>query len=469
MANVLTSIGNSLRNFIIGGFRYTGYKVWTVGTEEVYAPIESDTAISKGFNANTAVYSIVKKYAKKASSIERYLENKQSEEPFKDAHPLVALLNRPNENESQTAFFKKVFAFYKVCGESFIWLNRGDVLQEVNNVGELVERSPEQYKKQPVLEMHVIPANHMVVIPDKNDPFIVLGYQLRNNPSVKFRTEDIVHWKDLNLDWDEFSRPQMRGMTPLRPGYKTLTADNSFIDSMVRMAQNDGAKGAIVNKTVGKLSPKQETQVREVIDGKINNKEIKNAIAALEGDWAYLDFGLTSVDMQTLEAREFIYKELCFLLDVPYGFFDSHTPYAEKQLAARDWITNSIKPDCEELDEELERKLFPAFGLTFATAEICSNFDDLPELQEDKAKLMEWLNKAPLTGNQRLEALKYEPSDDPAMEEITSSETMTPIAGDPELEKALADIEALRTAQNPQNANGAANRTNGNGKVPSYS
>lgn len=467
MANsFLTQIGQQISRLFGGGRVPDGMRtnVWGVGSQEVYAPVEQETAISKGFNANTAVYSITKKYAKKAASIERYVEQKETEEPFDDTHPLMILLKRPNPNESQSAFFKKVFAFFKICGESFIWLNRGDVTQMVNDIGELVDRTDKEYTSQPVLEMHVIPANHIVIVPDPNDPFTILYYQLRNRPDVKFRKEDIIHWKDINLEWDEFSRPQLRGMTPLRPGSKTLTADNSFIDSMVRMAQNDGAKGAIFQKIPGKMSPKQQSQVDNVIDNKINNKEIKNQIAALEGEWGFLNFGLTAVDMETLEAREFIYKELCFLLDVPYGFFDSHTPYAEKQLAARDWITNSIKPDCKELDEELQRMLFPAFKLTSAQAKICSDFDDLPELQEDKAKLMEWLNKAPLTGNQRLEALEYQPSDDPDMEVITTSETMTPIGDDPELEQALADIDALTAKQ--QNVKPGANRANGVSKVP---
>lgn len=434
MANFLTQIRSAVTSLTryIGGFRTVKTQIWGVSSQEVYAPIEQDTAITKGFDANTAVYSIVKKYAKKAASIEKYLENKADETEMEN-HPLMKLLERPNPMQSQYAFFKLVYAFYKVCGEAFIWLNRGDVTQEVDQFGNLVDRSPESYMKQPILEMFVIPSNEIVIIPDKDDPFAIAGYQLRNRPEVKFNGADIIHWMDLNLDWDEFSRPQMRGMTPLKPGFKTLTADNSFIDSMVRMAQNDGAKGAIVNKTIGaKMTAEQQSQVKSVIDTKINNKEIKNAIAALEGEWTYLDFGLTAVDMDTLNAREFIYKEMCFLLDVPYGFFDSHTPYAEKQLAARDWVSNSIKPDCKELDQELQRALFPAFNLKDSQAKICSDFDGLPEMQEDKANQVEWLLKSPLTPNEIREALEYEPITDPVMDEVFMPTGSSSIMAEPE-------------------------------------
>lgn len=443
-----------------GNFSRTS--VWGVGSQEIYSPIEQETAITKGFNSNTAVYSIVKKDAKKFGSIERYLENKADETPI-ESHPLLDLLNRPNPHQSQDAFFSLVRAFYKVCGESFIWLNRGDVAMFVNDVGELTSRTDQQYLSQPVLEMYVIPSNQVVLLPDPSDPFNILGYQLRNRPDIKFRKEDIIHWKDLNLEWDEFSKPHTRGMPPLKPGFKTLAADNAAIDSMVRMFQNDGAKGAIVNKTVGKMSPTQQTQVRNVIDDKINNKEIKNAVAALEGDWTYLDFGLTSVDMETLKGREFIYKEFCFLFGVPYELFDSQVTYANKAEAQKGWIINEIKPDSIQLDGELNRCLLQAFGETSKTVEICSNFDDLPELQVDKATLMAWLNKAPLTGNQRLEALEYEKSNDPAMEIITSSDIMNPIEVPPDPNQLLMDVQNMSNA-----ANTGTNRANDNGKVSSY-
>lgn len=462
---IFTSIGNlAARVFGRPGFS-PSTRVWGIGTTEVYSPIEQETAISRGFNANTAVYSIVKKYAKKAASIDRYLEDKSTEDPYPNSHPLMMLLKRPNPNQSDHAFFKLVFGNYKLFGEAFIWLNRGDELLAVNGVGELYERTPQEYSRQPVLEMFVIPANHIVVIPDPDDPFNTVGYRLRNRPDVYFRKEDMIHWMDINLDWDEFSRPQLRGMTPLKPGYKTLAADNAATDSMVRMFQNDGAKGALANKTIAPMTPKQETQLNQVMGEKINNKEVKNAIAAFQGDWTYLNFGLTSVDMETLNGREFIYKEFCFLFDVPYGFFDSHTPYAEKQLAARDWISGSIKPDCQELDGELQRVLFIAFGLTDATARICSDFDDLPEMQEDKAKQAEWLMKVwPITPNEVREALDYEPSPDPKMDEAWVPSGFMPV------EEALAPDPAEAAYNQLLNGtNGAANNGNGTRKVSQVS
>jgi phage portal protein BeeE len=248
-------------------------------------------------------------------------------------------------------------------------------------------------------------------------------------------------------------------MSPLKPGSKTLAADNAFLESMLRMAQNDGARAIAFNKSLAQETPMQQAQREAVFADKINNKDRKGQVQALQGDWGLLQLGLTAVDMDTLNAREFIYKELCFLLDVPYGFFDSHTPYAEKQLAARDWISNSIKPDIKELDGELQRQLFPAFGLSDKQAKLCSDFDGLPELQEDKAKQVEWLLKSPLTPNEIRDALEYEPIKDPVMDEVFmpsgSSSIMAPQDMTPQLDPSLLQ-------QNGQQQNGVYANQRGN-------
>lgn len=453
MANIFQRIGASLRYLVSGGLQQT--RVWGVGASEVYATYEQQNAVSKGFNANTAVYSIVKKYAKKAGSVERYLENTEDESRVEN-NKLLTLLNRPNPYQSQDAFLTLVFAFYKVTGEAFIWLNRGDAGIEVNESGELVEVESLAYSRKPVLEMYVIPSNMMVVLPG-DDAFSIRGYHLVNSPQIKFRTEDIIHWKDINLQWDEHGKPHLRGMTPLKPGYKTLTADNSAIDSMVRMFQNDGAKGALYDKTMAKMTPEQKTALKNVVDDKINNKEIKNQIAALQGEWGYLDFGLTAVDMETLKGREFIYKELCFLLGVPYELFDSQVTYANKSEAQKGWVINEIMPDCRQLDGEFNRVLLPAFGLGKGV-KICSNFDDLAEMQEDKNKQIEFLNKLPLSANQRLKEMGYEESTEEGMNEITTAQQMHPVAiEDPALEEAEGDIDAMAQAQRAQSNGTYAN------------
>lgn len=429
------------------------------GTTEVYPNIDSTTAITKGFEGNAAVYSIIKKDAKKFGSIPRYVEKPESEGKAVEiiSGDLQKLLDRPNENQSQDAFFALARAFYKTCGEAFIWLNRGDTSEMVEN--ELTKISDEQQAKKPVLEMYVLPSNKVNVVPDPDNLFGVYGYILESNVRVPIRKVDIIHWKDLNLSFDAIGRDHLRGMSAMLPGRKTLEQNNSATNASVRMYQNDGAKGALVNKTMAKMTPTQETQLREVIDNKINNNDVKGAVAALQGDYNYFDISKDSVDMELLKGKEMSMKELCFLFGLPYALFDSEVTFDNQQMAQKGWVINEIMPDCKQLDGEFNRVLLPAFNMV-NKGTICSDFDDLPELQEDKGKQAEWLMKIPyITPNQILEALGYPKRTEPEFDQPWVPQDRAPadefLAGD-----------MGQQLLNQVYANGGGNTGNGVSKVP---
>lgn len=438
--------------------RTASVSIFTTGTQQVYPNITETTAITEGFNSNTAVYSIIKKDAKKFGSVEREVEwvdeNKQDEV----TGPLVDLIRQPNPEQGQDAFFALVRAFYKTTGNAFIWLNRGDTF----NIETGEELDDTDHAKKPVLEMYVLPSNQMIIVPDPDNLYGAYGYILESNSRIPFRKTDIIHWKDLNLNFDVVTRTHLRGMSPLQPGAKSLTTDNSSTDAMVRMNQNGGARAAMANKSMAPMTPKQESDLRAVIDGKINNTDVKGAVAALQGEWSVLNLGLSAVDMDLLKGKEYSMKELCFLFGIPYPLFDSQVTWDNQQMAQKGWVINEIMPDCKQLDGEMNRKLPKAFGLE-KVVKIRSDFDDMPELQIDKAKQVEWLNKAPLSINEMREALDYDAIDG------DEGETIVIPSGLQTLDDLIASDGGNEIITSLYNANGGTNKLNGNGKVPKNS
>lgn len=469
MANIFQQIGR-----YIGGF-LTERSSLIFGTSrlETYADIKAETVIEKGFNSNTAVYSIVMTDADKFGSIPRYVydssvmeEKSMRKKKEKKAEPgilagdLTDLINRPNEYESQDAFFAKVRAFYKITGEAFIWLNRGDLLT-VDSNGELTQATDEQQLLMPVLEMYVLPPSKIIVRQDPENIFGVSDFILEvNGKRQRLGKSNVIQWKMTNLNFDEITGAHLRGWSPLVSGYKTLQQNNDATNAAVRMYQNGGAKGILTNATYNKLTPEQQSQIKDVIDAKINNTDVKNSVATLQGEWAYHDLGISSVDMQLLGGKELSWKELCFLLKVPYEFFDSHSPYAEKQLAQLGWITNAIMPATKQLDGELNRILPKAFGLD-KKAFIACDYWDLPEMQQVRLSKAESLSKIwAITPNQILEELGYEKSTDPQMDEQWVPSNLTPLSsvGDAQLMDSI-------TQQLSSYANTGGNTSGGMAKI----
>lgn len=481
LASIWTGITNMFRvGAALGRPLSSGTNVFTVSTPEVYAPISSRNAIECGFNENTAVYSIVMKDADKIASIPRYvydaakheakakkfkrlgfkLEHKASQSEYYDKAPaLTALLDRPNKNEGRLEFFTKERAYYKVCGESMIWLNRGDLEDYRNSDGTFDDMAIDRL---PVLEMQILPPNLMTIIPDPRDLWGVLGYVLEVGERIVVRAGDVIHCKMTNLSFDAATRSHLRGMSPLTPGAKTLGENNAMALASMRQAQNDGAKFVLFNETFNNLSPVQQSELKRVIDKKINNNDVAGAVATLQGKWGGIDLGKSSHDMELLEAKRMSWQELCFLLKVPYEFFDAETTYANKQQAQVGWITNDILPAAKKLDGELNRVLLKAFNLE-GKAIICTDASDLPEMitaMVDAAVKMQelWC----ISPNDVREFLGYESYEDERFDQPWVPIGRTPLDDvmDPEAQAIIDNMGKLNDDEPGSNTGGS------NGKIP---
>jgi HK97 family phage portal protein len=395
------------------------FRMFSVGTQEVYTHIDTEKAITEGYNANTAVYSILQKDAQKFASISQYIQKDDESGEEVEGTKLGRLLERPNEYQGSDAFRETVRLYRKLTGEAFIWLNRGILADGLEGTARL---------SKPVLEMMVLPSNHVILVPDPNNLYGVLGYLLDvGGQPLPIAKEDIIHWKGSSLLFDPSTRDYLRGQSPLSAGYKTLQQNNSATDASVRMYQNDGAKGVLTNKTLDRMDAKQRQAVDAVIGRKINNNDIKGAVATLQGEWAYIDLGKSNTDLQLLEGKNLSMQELCFLFDVPYEFFDSRTTFANKEQAQKGWMYNSIIPSCRQYDDELNRVLLPAFGIK--GVKIASDFDDLPELREDVSQLVSSLAQAWwITGNEKREWMGFDPEANELMNEVMVPAGVVPIS-----------------------------------------
>ncbi len=472
-----TQIGklSAVRNPFRGLFRF--------GSTEVYPDINLKTSIEKGFNYNTAVYSIVMKDARKFAFIPRFTYDASKYEekskqaapmavnkilweakaytPYEDKKPtpfapsLSDLLARPNEYLSQDLFFEAVRCYYKVCGEAMIWLNRGDIEKFRNEDGTLRD---DEIDKQPVLEMYVLPPDMMTLVPDPTNLWGILAWKLEVGERIHIRKGDVIHWKTTNLNFNADTREHLRGFPPLVPGKKSLEMNNSMTNAMVRASQNDGAKYVLYNEDMRAMNPEQQTKLKQVIDSKINNNDVKGAVATLQGKWGGIDLGKSPHDMELLETKKFSWQELCFLLDVPFEFFDPHVPFAEKQLAMVGWITNALEPATKQLDGEMNRVLLKAFGLE-GKAFIGCDLSGLPEMKKLAAETAKVLKESgSVTPNEIRDTLGYERIENPLMDEVWMTTGSSPLSQMTDTSQGDEDLlDQLESSYGKVGANGNGN------------
>lgn len=437
-------------------------RVFSLTTPEVYSSIDQRNAIDDGFNRNTPIYAITMKDARKVGSIPRYVFDAQKTEEKAvmwwrwkggkvehkaltkaQENPLTRLLNRPNPYESQDAFFTKERAYYKICGESMVWLNRGDLERYRNPDGSFDDMTIDRL---PVLEMYVLPPHLVTVVPDTENIWGVLGYILEIGERLVLRAGDVIHCKDVNLSFDASSRTHLRGMTPLQPGSITAEEARSLALGALRKTQNDGAKAILANKTMNNMTPQQQSDVRGVLAKNINTHDVSGTVAALQGDWALLNLAIDNRAAQMVELKKLSWQEVSMLLDVPYEFFNSETTFANKEQAMVGWVTNSLIPACRSHDGEYNRVLLKAFNLE-GVAFIGSDYSELPEVMKvmvESAKVMQEIWS--ISPNDVRRFLGYEPYNDPRFDEPWVTGGRNPLSGymDPAAEAMALEIEQQR-------------------------
>lgn len=387
---------------------------------------ENGKYVNEGYLGNADVYSIVTFLSRKAASIPWYvyklnntekgrtslqkykqlsrgiafqgafekalIERKNAySENIVENSALAKILERPNEYQAQDQFLENLFGYRFISGEGNIYGNDG------NLGGQFAE-------------LNVLPTQFLDIYPDKNDLYGLVGYRLMVDKGIDIPKTNVLQWKTWNPDFNATTRSHMRGVSPLRAAYKTLRMSNAAADASAMMAANGGAKGAITPKPLGTVVPsftiEQANIIKRAVNEDINTVDNKGKVAVLQTPWDYLNFGLSSVDMELVKTMQMSLHQWCRVFGLPAVLFDVDTSsYNNYQNAMRDLITNTIMPMCCSLRDELNKWLVPRYG-----EDVYIDFDitALPEMQQDMERMVRSLRDANwLTMDEKRVAMNY--------------------------------------------------------------
>lgn len=387
----------------------------------------NESYVDEGYLGNADVFAIVSFLARKASSIPWYVYKLNNSEKGrtslmrykqlsrgisnqgayeralierKNAYSenivmgsgLARLLERPNPTQSQDQFLENLFGYRFLSGEGNVWGNDGAT------------------KGGKILEMYVLPTQFLDIYPDPNDLYGILGYKLMVQQNIDLAKEQVMAWKTWNPKFDAVTRTHLRGVSPLQAAYKTLRMSNNAADASAMMAANGGAKGAIVPKVIGSVfsqpTIEQAELIKRVVNTDLNGTDNKGRVGVLQTPWDYLNFGLSSVDMELVKTLQMSMQQWCRVFGLPAVLFDvDSSSYNNYQNAMRDLITNTIVPMCCSLRDELNKWLVPRFG-----EDVYIDFDitALPEMQQDMERMVRSLRDANwLTFDEKRVAMNY--------------------------------------------------------------
>jgi HK97 family phage portal protein len=400
--------------------------------------VDNKTYLNKGYNHNPDVFACITQMATKTVSVPyevKVVSDKKSYNKLKNFHKATsgnfdflqqikkANLERksyqevdlpfPMEQPNETQTWSDIWALYKtymkLTGNCYFYL-----------------LSPEEGANAGVpIQLYVLPAHLMQIIlkPKANmlttenpiDHYVLI----EGNTYIEFKSKDVIHIKYSNPNFD-LTGSHLYGMSPLRAALRNINSSNSAIDLNVKTLQNGGAFGFIHGKGTP-LTTDQATSLKERLLEMDASPERLSRIAGASGELAFTRISLTTDELKPFEYLKFDTKAICNVLNWPDELLNNDgkatlgntdTTQARKQA-----ITDNILPDLVLLQDSLNKNFITKFK-GYENAVIEWDIDDLPEMQEDMSKKMEWLSKAPLTPNEVRHALKYDMIEDDGMDTV---------------------------------------------------
>lgn len=353
------------------------------GTSESHKNLARYKQLSKGIGASQGAYEQALIARKSA-----YEENMVMDSP------LARLLENPNKGQAQDQFLENLFGYRILSGEGDIYGNDGGI-----SGGKFVE-------------LNVLPTQFLDIYPNPNDLYDINGYKLMVGSGINIAKDQVCMWKSWNPDFNATTRTHLRGLSPLKAAYKTLRMSNNAADASASMTANGGAKGAlvpqVVNNSTPNVTPEQASTIQRAINDRINNTGVKGSVSLLQYPYNYLNFGMSSVDMELVKAQQLTLHQWCHVFGLPVVLFDTDSSsYNNYQNAMRDLVTNTIVPLACQLRDELNKWLVPRFK-----ENVFIDFDisALPEMQKDFSQMVAQLKAADwLTFDEKREAMNYEP------------------------------------------------------------
>lgn len=416
----MQSFGNSFNRALYSFFNGLWYTL----------PDNKETYIREGYQKNADVYAVVSLISRKASlspyrlykvkdvkSFNEYqiytkANNHAEAKKFRsnalelvESHPLIKLLNRPNDEQGMQQFMESQYGFLLLTGDSYMYgFGPGD---DSPNFGKFTS-------------LYTLPSQYTHIVGGGwTEP--ILGYKMMiGNQQVAFTAKEILHVKYFNPEYG-IAGEQLYGQSPLKALLNTINASNSADKARTKAFQNGGVAGLISSKQEQyPLSPEQMGDIQEMIDTKVKRPENFNNLIATNGMIDFKQIGMSPVDLQVLESLAVDRERICNAYGVdPIIFSTDASTLDNKTQAFRSLIMNVVVPLLNLYRDEFNRWLTGQYDLKGEQYYIDYDLSVYPELKDDLKTQAEALDKVWwFTPNEKLQEMGKPENKDPNMDKI---------------------------------------------------
>lgn len=237
---------------------------------------------------------------------------------------LYRLLNvSPNASQTPADFLKRITVDYLTEGNAFIRMERA---RGADYIAALTPLPPGQVRVENTAEG------------------VRYIYLSETGEQITYTPAEIMHWKGIGNN--------TVGMSMIHFAGTSLTEAASAQNASIDLFRNKGKMNGILSSESPILN---RTQMRDFISA---FQEMKNAdlgVPLLPQGFKFQQLGLSPVDTQLLQTREFIVREFARWFGIPYGLLTGEA--SELVDLSNYFYETVIMPMCTELEQVLTRGL----------------------------------------------------------------------------------------------------------------
>ena len=342
----------------------------------------SRTAIRDAYAHSASVMGVVNYIAENVGEVARYLELQDSKGEYIDNHWVLDLLRHPNDRFNLRRFATAWAVNKLLFGDAWIYAPTA--------VGKNLGK---------VSEMYVIPSWRIET--DSDGAVLPLkGIHLVNTNAADISPENLFESFDYNLDDESFF-----GTSKIVSAAVYL----DVIDKGMRRESQSLDNGGVANL----ITPKGDEagvlpEHADDLESRFNSKKNVNKTLALRIPVEVHQLGNAPVDLSILDTHKEAVTALCFVYKVPVDLYYGQAKYENAKEAKKTIYEQNAIPLANEFAEDfitfLMKKDKSLRGYTLTV-----NTDMIDVLKEKSSDVLNNLNLAYCTLNERREAIGYEP------------------------------------------------------------
>lgn len=246
--------------------------------------------VRNGYKKNPTIYNCINKISGAAAGITWKLYTDRDMKKTIDNHPLIDLWRNPNPStKGAGSFVEKVFGFWHMAGNSYVWAYRP---------------TPND---APLALWPLRPDRMKAVASNAGVTNYIYGYGTRN-PQV-FEAADIMHLKFEGYDDDIY------GLSPVEVAAYYADQQNEAMAWNTALMQNAG-RPASVFTSKSYLTTEQREQVKAELRRKYSGKRNAGQPLILEADMTWQNMSLTPMELDWLKSRELNTRDIAAIFDV---------------------------------------------------------------------------------------------------------------------------------------------------------